>query len=234
MSSSVLSCENVHKSYRSGKKRIHVLSGVDLQVDTGEFLCIIGASGVGKSTLLHILGGLQHPDDGRVICNDISLYQESSSADLARLRNEFFGFVFQSHHLLPEFSALENVLMPYWVRRGAKGDSLRQARERGRTLLERVGLRDRETHRPNELSGGEQQRVALARALMNQPQVVLADEPTGNLDEGTSHSMLNLLMELNEQLGQSFVVATHNLGIAEQSHRVVEITGGKAILQRQR
>ena len=120
--------------------------------------------------------------------------------------------------------------MPFWVR-GEKGDRLKQARRRAENLLERVGLKDRETHRPNELSGGEQQRVALARALMNEPQVVLADEPTGNLDEGTSRHMLDLLMELNEQLGQSFVVATHNLGIAEQSHRVVEITGGRAVLQ---
>jgi len=234
MNESLLSCTNLHKSYRSGSDKIHVLIGLDLQVASGEFLCLIGASGVGKSTLLHILGGLQHPDQGSVLCDNMSLYDGTQAKELARIRNEFFGFVFQSHHLLVEFNAIENVMMPYWVGRLGKRQNFQDARARARDLLDRVGLRARETHRPNELSGGEQQRVALARALMNNPKVILADEPTGNLDEGTSHAMIDLLMDLNRKMGQSFVIATHNMTIADRSDRVVEISAGKALILERR
>jgi lipoprotein-releasing system ATP-binding protein len=229
MSEYALEATNLHKQYKSGRDSIHVLRGIHFTVAPAEIVSLIGASGVGKSTLLHILGGLLSPDQGEVFCQGVSLYERTGRVSLPRLRNEFFGFVFQFHYLMPEFTAYENVLMPYLLRRGSHALSKKEAKERAFFLMDRVGLRERMTHRPNQLSGGEQQRVAVARALMNQPKVVLADEPTGNLDEATSLSLVGLLEELNRELGLSIVIATHNMAVARKAHRAVSIVQGGTV-----
>jgi lipoprotein-releasing system ATP-binding protein len=229
MSEYALKATNVHKNYRSGRDDLHVLRGIDFCVSPAEIVCLIGASGVGKSTLLHILGGLLSPDQGEVLCQGVSLYDRAGRASLPRLRNEFFGFVFQFHYLMPEFTAYENVLIPSLLRRGPRTLSKKEAKDRAAFLMDRVGLRERMSHRPNQLSGGEQQRVAVARSLMNQPKVVLADEPTGNLDEATSLSLVGLLEELNQELGLSIVIATHNMAVAKRAHRVVSIVRGGTV-----
>ena len=219
---SVLSAEKLRKDFRSGQKTISVLRGIDLKIQPGEMVGIMGASGVGKTTLLQILGGLDRPTGGRVMYGERDVYA-LDKASLARLRSQTVGFVFQFHHLLAEFTALENAMMPALV-----GGTLKtEARNRTADLLQKVGLGNRLNHKPGELSGGEQQRVAVARALVNQPDVILADEPTGNLDERTGEEIHELLDRINEELGASFLVATHNDRFARRLGRVLRISEGR-------
>jgi lipoprotein-releasing system ATP-binding protein len=205
----LLRAHNVHKTYLSATKKIEVLQGLDLEIPQGRMTAIMGASGVGKSTLLHILGGLDRPDQGEIWFNGTNL-SDFSAAQLADFRNEKIGFVFQMHHLLPEFNALENTMMPFLLRNYEP----KTAAERARTILNEVGLTERLDHRPGQLSGGEQQRAAIARALMNEPRLILADEPTGNLDERTSESVFRLFRELHASRKLSFIIATHNSALA--------------------
>jgi lipoprotein-releasing system ATP-binding protein len=218
----VLKCQSVVRRFREGDSVLEVLSGVDLTIEPAERVAIIGASGSGKTTLLQIMGGLDDPDEGQVFI-DGQLMHGSSEVSKGDLRNRYIGFVYQFHHLLPEFTAQENVAMPLLIRREAKADALRQAKE----LLERVGLGERLTHKPGELSGGERQRAAVARALITRPQLVLADEPTGNLDAGNGEHVLKLMLELNEELQTSLVIVTHDHSIAERMDRVLVLEDGK-------
>jgi lipoprotein-releasing system ATP-binding protein len=208
----------------SGPEALHVLNGIDLDIQKGEMLAIVGASGVGKSTFLHILGGLDRPTSGRVLFGDADVFSLDANR-LARFRNERVGFVFQFHHLLPEFSALENVMMPALIRRTGRSE----AAEAASGMLKEVGLGGRLHHRPGELSGGEQQRVAVARALVLKPDVVLADEPTGNLDMHTGEAVHDLLLSINKQKGTTFVIVTHNDKLAVRAHRVLRMTEGRLI-----
>jgi lipoprotein-releasing system ATP-binding protein len=218
----VLSCENVHKHFEDAGQRLDVLTGVQLRVAVGETLAIVGASGSGKTTLLQILGGLDLPSSGHVRI-DGSRIDELSDAERGRLRNQALGFVYQFHHLLPEFTALENVAMPLLVRRMPAAEAARQAR----SFLERVGLAGRLSHRPAQLSGGERQRAAVARALVTRPQLVLADEPTGNLDGQNARGVFKLMLELNRELGTSLVVVTHAPEIAARMQRVLVLSDGR-------
>jgi lipoprotein-releasing system ATP-binding protein len=219
--SSLLRATGLRKTYRLGARSVEVLRGVDLAVEAGEFIALRGASGAGKSTLLHLLGGLDRPNHG-----DIQFRTQSLAAltdgELAKLRIASIGHVFQAYHLLPELDALENVCLPARV---ARLDAA-QAERRARELLRRVGLEQRLEHRPAELSGGEQQRVAIARALVNQPQLILADEPTGNLDSHTGEEILNLLCELRTEHNATLVIATHDSRVAARAPRVVELLDG--------
>ena len=217
----VLVCEQVRKEFRDADRRLEVLRGVDLRVEAGEMLAIVGASGSGKTTLLQILGGLDRPSSGRVLIADQDTAR-LSEAQRGYLRNRALGFVYQFHHLLPEFSALENVAMPLLVRRMP----IAEAREKARELLSRVGLAERLTHRPAQLSGGERQRAAVARALVTRPQVVLADEPTGNLDGENARSVFELMLELNRELGTSLVLVTHAPEIARRMQRTLLLQDG--------
>ena len=221
--SKVLQTLDLHKSYFSGPVELSVLKGIDIAIEAGEMISIVGASGVGKSTLLHLLGALDRPTDGKVLYEDQDIF-ELTDRKLARFRNGELGFVFQFHHLMPEFSAIENVMMPALI----AGNKKEQARNLAAELLYKVGLSGREKHRPGELSGGEQQRVAVARALINKPKVVLADEPTGNLDEKTSEGVHDLLWELNEQTNQTFIIATHNQNLARRADRIIRLADGQA------
>jgi len=211
----------------SGPVALNVLDGIDLDIRKGEMLAIVGASGVGKSTLLHILGALDQPTSGKVLYGDLDVFGLDSSR-LARFRNERVGFVFQFHHLLPEFSALENVMMPALIRRIDR----EEAAETASKMLDEVGLGARIHHRPGELSGGEQQRVAVARALVLRPDVVLADEPTGNLDMHTGEAIHDLLLSINKQQGITFVIVTHNEKLAMRADRVLRMLEGKLIPDR--
>ena len=214
----MISASDIHKSYGT----LHVLKGINLEVKQGEIVSLVGASGAGKSTLLHILGTLDVADKGRVTIDgeDItSLKQRKLSA----YRNKHIGFVFQQHHLLPEFSALENVIMPALI----GGMKKSKAEQKANELLGLLKLHDRVSHRPSELSGGEQQRVAVARALINQPKVVFADEPSGNLDSASAHSLHELFFELRNKLQQTFVIVTHNEALANMADRKVTIHDGK-------
>jgi lipoprotein-releasing system ATP-binding protein len=223
----LLSAHALRKSYRKHRIEIPVLRGLDLSVPRGLFLSIVGASGSGKSTLLHLLGTLDRPDDGRIFFAGERIDHLSGRAR-DRLRNEVFGYVFQFYHLLPELTVLENVVMPLMIRHSALGWCLGRRRFVGaaRELLERVGLGHRYRHKPSELSGGEMQRAAIARALLNRPQVLLADEPTGNLDAATGADIVRLLRALNREDGLTVVMVTHNLEIAAQGDQVVKMSEG--------
>ena len=210
------------KGYRSGSGELEVLKGIDFVIEPGELVAIHGPSGVGKSTLLHILGTLDRPTGGTLNYGELDIGNLSDRV-LARLRNERIGFIFQFYHLLPEFTAFENVLLPAMV----NGEQLEEAGKRARRLLDEVGLSERQTHKPDALSGGEQQRVAIARALINRPEVVFADEPTGNLDEENSREIYNLIKRLNEEHGTSFVVVTHEPSLASVSHRSLGMANGR-------
>jgi lipoprotein-releasing system ATP-binding protein len=218
---SLISIRGLCKSFNSSGSRIDILKGINSDLKTGETLAVVGPSGIGKSTLLHILGTIDRPDKGKVFFKGEEIFQ-FDDAKLARVRNESVGFVFQFHHLLPEFSALENAMMPGLI----SGLSKDQAREAAENILNRVGLKDRLFHRVTKLSGGEQQRVALARALVLKPDVLLADEPTGNLDKKNSEQVHNLLLELNQELGMTLVVVTHNMELANYMERRVTIIDG--------
>ena len=212
------------KTYQTPRARIDVLRGLDLSVESGEMLAIVGASGVGKSTLLHVLGGLDVFDAGQVRVGDARIDQMSDEARVA-FRNRHVGFVFQFHHLLPEFSALENIEMPLRIAGRAAADRDRDAT----TLLERVGLAERSTHRPGALSGGEQQRVAVARALVCRPALLLADEPTGNLDEATAADLHRLLRDMHREHGLTSIIVTHNPLLAGACDRVLRLEGGRLV-----
>jgi lipoprotein-releasing system ATP-binding protein len=217
-----VSARGIVKSYPVGDARLTILRDLDLEVAAGEMVAIIGASGVGKSTLLHVLGGLDHPDRGAVTIGDANV-TAMSDAGRVSFRNKKVGFVFQFHHLLPEFSALENAEMPMRIARMP----LAQARPRAEELLRRVGLGERLTHRPGMLSGGEQQRVAVARALVMKPDVLFADEPTGNLDEQTADSLHALLREMHSAYGLTSIIATHNPRLAAGCDRVLRLESGR-------
>ena len=221
MNEPILRAQDLHKSYDLGRRLIEVLHGVSLEIGEGEFLSLQGASGTGKSTLLHLLGGLDDPTSGEVFASGQSL-SAMSSTRLAKWRNEEVGFVFQSYHLLPEFDALENVLLPARMAHANRAES----QKRAELLLERVGLAKRMSHLPAELSGGEQQRVALARALINRPQLLLADEPTGNLDSKTGGEVLDLLCKLQSEANLTMIIATHDDKVAKRARRTVQLVDG--------
>ena len=216
----MLKATGIQKSYG----HLKVLKNVDLEVNKGEIVAIVGASGAGKSTLLHILGTLDNPDNGKVFIHDKDVFAHSSK-DLATFRNRAIGFVFQFHNLLPEFSALENVLIPGLI----GGRDHKEARKRAESLLDMLGLSDRKDHKPSELSGGEQQRTAVARALINSPDLILADEPSGNLDSKNAVELHNLFFQLRKDLGQTFIIVTHNGDLSKMADRRVEIRDGQIL-----
>ena len=222
--SSVLSCDGLGMTNAEGKQHTPVFHGLQLAIQKGETVAILGASGAGKSTLLHLLGGLDMPTAGEVFVTGQKM-SALSDAERGVLRNRALGFVYQFHHLLPEFSALENVAMPLLVRRTAVADARREAH----WFLERVGLGQRLTHRPSQLSGGERQRAAVARALVTRPKLVLADEPTGNLDGRNAEGVLELMLELNRELGTSLVLVTHSNAIASRMQRVLTLQDGQLV-----
>ncbi len=220
----LIQVQQLSKSFGNGAKKIEVLKGIDLTLLEGERTSIVGASGVGKTTLLHILGALDRPTSGKVLWGGRDIFALNEK-ELALFRNREIGFVFQFHHLLPEFNALENTMMPCLI----QGLSEREASDRAEVILSQVGLKERMTHKPGELSGGEQQRVAVARALVLEPKILLADEPTGNLDTQTGESVFALLQELNQIKGVTLIIVTHNLQLAAQLPRQIHLLDGKAI-----
>jgi len=217
----ILVADNVHKVYKQNAERLSVISGLDLHIRRAEQVAIIGSSGCGKSTLLHVLAGLDTPDKGNVSIDGESLYSMSATKR-GYLRSQKLGFVYQFHHLLAEFSAVENVAMPLLIARVPT----RQARNEAKALLQKVGLGDRLNHKPGELSGGERQRAAIARALINRPKLVMADEPTGNLDEDTASFVYELMLDLNHQLGTAFLIVTHDSRLAARMQTVYRLSGG--------
>jgi lipoprotein-releasing system ATP-binding protein len=210
------------KRYVDGPSEVQVLDGLDLTIASGERVAVVGESGVGKSTLLHILGTLDRPSGGRLVVSGVDVFVQDEER-LAAFRNREIGFVFQFHQLLPDFTALENVMLPALIAR----ESRRDARDRARDLLGRVGLAEREGHRPGELSGGEQQRVAVARAVMRRPRLLCADEPTGNLDPATGERVTSVLLDLNRDVGSALVVVTHNAHLANAMGRTLRLAGGR-------
>lgn len=223
---SVLSCRQLHKKFRQGPETVHVLNGIELDIGRGELIAIVGQSGSGKTTLLQLLGGLDSPSSGEVLVKGQAI-ASLKEAERSALRNQALGFVYQFHHLLPEFSALENAAMPLIIR----GERKRVAQERAKALLDRVGLAKRVSHRPSELSGGERQRVAIARALVAEPDCVLMDEPTGNLDADNAEAIQELLLELNADSQTSFVIVTHDREMAARMRTVYAIDHGHLSLQ---
>ncbi|MGC7589805.1 lipoprotein-releasing ABC transporter ATP-binding protein LolD [Bisgaard Taxon 46] len=214
MTQHLLHCQNINKFYQEGSQQTHVLKDVSFSMNAGELVAIVGSSGSGKSTLLHTLGGLDQPTSGEVFINGQSL-QRANANELAGLRNQYLGFVYQFHHLMADFTALENVMMPMLIGKQNKAE----AQARAEQMLSAVGLSHRISHRPSALSGGERQRVAIARALVNQPALVLADEPTGNLDRKTTESIFELIQQLNQEQNIAFLLVTHDLGLAEKLSR---------------
>ena len=227
MTDPLVTVQNVTKTFEHEGRSLEVLKGIDLEIDRGEMVTIVGPSGAGKSTLLHLIGTLDLPTDGRILYGGRDVTRLGSS-DLAEFRNRSIGFIFQFHHLLPEFTALENVMMPGLIQ------GSRRLEDRARQLLDEVGLTDRLTHRPGELSGGEQQRVALARALLMRPQLVLADEPTGNLDSQTSDSVQSLIFDLNQRHGITFLIVTHSRDFAAMMPRRVSMKDGRIVSDERR
>ena len=222
MSNVVLDAQNIRKFFTDGKSTVDVIKGLSLQVKQGEFVSIVGSSGSGKSTLLHVLGGLDCPNEGMVFLNG-KRFDNLGEAERGFLRNEHLGFVYQFHHLLPEFTALENVAMPLMLRKNAE---FKKVKERAEYLLNRVGLSHRLTHKPGELSGGERQRVALARALVTQPKLMMADEPTGNLDRKTAVSIFELLSDLRREFNMAMLIVTHDEQLAQSADKILHMQDG--------
>ncbi|MBC7914978.1 MAG: ABC transporter ATP-binding protein [Pyrinomonadaceae bacterium] len=216
----MLHASGIHKSYRD----LEILKGVDFDVAKGEIVTIVGASGAGKSTLLHIVGTLDKADQGEIVINNTNISKLSSSG-LSAFRNEHIGFIFQFHHLLPEFTALENICIPAFIAKKSK----KEAEKRALELLQMLGLEHRAAHKPNELSGGEQQRVAVARALVNNPSIILADEPSGNLDSQNAQALHSLFKDLRDQFAQTFIIVTHNEELADMSDRKVVMRDGQIL-----
>ena len=214
MNTALLSCQNITKFYQEGTQQMEVLKQVSFSMQPSELVAIVGSSGSGKSTLLHTLGGLDQPSSGEVFIKEQSLQQMTPNA-LAKLRNQYLGFVYQFHHLMADFTALENVMMPMLIGQQNKTE----AQDRAEQILSAVGLQHRISHRPSALSGGERQRVAIARALVNNPALVLADEPTGNLDHKTTESIFELIQQLNQEKQTAFLLVTHDLNLAEKLNR---------------
>ncbi len=224
----MLKAVNIHKIYDNGKEELHVLKGVSLEIKKGNFIAVVGPSGAGKSTLLHILGGLDIPDQGEVIFEGNDIY-DLNDTTLAAIRNKRIGFVFQFYHLLSEFTALENVLMPSLISSGfaaSAGGRSSEGKDKALKLLEKVGLKDRVTHFPGQLSGGEKQRVAIARALMNNPDLLLCDEPTGNLDSKTGEEIIALIKEVRLENNMTVVLVTHNTDLAKTTDEVFNLKDG--------
>ena len=224
MSEALLKARNLGKRFSEGRLSVEVLKEVNIAIPARQSVAITGASGSGKSTLLHLLGGLDLPSRGEVLINNQNI-SRLNEVERGALRNQYLGFVYQFHHLLPEFSALENVAMPLLIRRADKRQALAEAAE----LLDKVGLAERLAHKPGELSGGERQRAAIARALVTRPKCVLADEPTGNLDQKTADQVFDLILELNQSLGASLVMVTHNLELSRRVDRVMELKNGSLL-----
>lgn len=224
MNKAVIRCENLKKIYHDGTTDVQVLDEVNLSINPSDKIAFLGVSGSGKSTLLHLLGGLDKPTSGTVFVNDIAWFSLSEKAR-CHLRNKTLGFVYQFHHLLPEFSALENVAMPLLL----TDKSVDFAFEKARELLDKIGLLKRESHKPSQLSGGERQRIAIARALINQPACVLADEPTGNLDQMTAHMVFELMLELNKLYSTALVIVTHDKSLASKMDKIYTIKEGNLI-----
>ena len=222
MSNLVLDAQNITKSFTDGKSTVDVIRGLSLQVKAGEFVSIVGSSGSGKSTLLHVLGGLDRPTSGQVLING-QRFDTLGEAERGYIRNEHLGFVYQFHHLLPEFTAFENVAMPLMLR---KSSNFKEVRQQAEYLLERVGLSHRMTHKPGELSGGERQRVALARALVAKPKLMMADEPTGNLDRKTAVKIFELLSELRKEFNMAMLIVTHDEYLAQSADAILHMQDG--------
>jgi lipoprotein-releasing system ATP-binding protein len=219
----ILIAKNISKSYQTNEKlKLVVLKSISIEIEVGKISVVVGASGAGKSTLLHILSGLDRPDSGEVIFKEDNIFSFSNDR-LAKFRSNNIGFVFQFHHLLPEFTALENIAIPLMI----NGTTLNKASKRAEELLEIAGLKERKNHKPAELSGGEQQRVAVARALANDPQIIFADEPTGNLDSENSNSLNKIFVELKERMNKTFIIVTHNSDLVKLADKVYEIKDGK-------
>jgi lipoprotein-releasing system ATP-binding protein len=219
----LVTVKQLEKFFLTQQHRVEVLKGLDLEIKSQDTLAVVGASGSGKSTLLYLLGTLDRPSAGQVFFEGRNIFEQSPT-ELARFRNKNIGFVFQFHHLLPEFTGLENTMMPLLI----AGENKKEAKEKAETLLTQVGLKDRLLHRIGELSGGEQQRVAIARALIQSPQLILADEPTGNLDRKTGEQIIDLFNQLNQEQGTTFLMVTHNLDLSRRLKRMVEIVDGQA------
>lgn len=222
MNNLVLDAKQIHKSFTDGKSSVDVIRGLSLQVHAGEFVAIVGSSGSGKSTLLHVLGGLDRPTQGEVYLQG-QRFDHLNETERGFLRNQHLGFVYQFHHLLPEFTALENVAMPLMLRKGTK---YKEAKQQAEYLLERVGLSHRMTHKPGELSGGERQRVAMARALVTQPAVMMADEPTGNLDRKTAIKIFELLSDLRQEFNMAMLIVTHDEQLAQAADVIKHMQDG--------
>jgi len=218
----MIKLEDVVRTYPMGKTQVRALRGLDLEIQEGEFVAIMGPSGSGKSTLMHLIGGLDLPNEGKILLGDLDISQQNGNR-LAELRGKKIGFVFQTFNLIPTLSALENVELPMIFQQVPR----KERRERAQKLLEQVGLGERLLHKPTELSGGEQQRVAIARALANDPQILLADEPTGNVDSETGAGIMKLLKSLNEEKGMTLIVVTHDPEVARYAHRIVRIRDGQ-------